>query len=83
MAELICPVCGQSIDPSRYGISMWPDREGTGGAWQASWVPFIEDLRSNPTHLLHAECYAEQHGLDALLAAIHRNDERTRGAEWS
>jgi hypothetical protein len=82
MSDLICPVCGKAIDPAGYGVASNPERDAPDQPWRASWVPFIEDLRGSPTRLVHARCFVEERGLDDLLDAVHRNDERMRGAGW-
>lgn len=37
---------------------------------------FLEDLRSDPQQLWHPWCFAEGHGAEELIAAVHREDLR-------
>jgi len=41
--------------------------------------PFMEDWRGGYVKIAHPKCFAEAEGLDALLAAVERNDRRQRG----
>jgi hypothetical protein len=70
-AELICDECGQPIDPAGPGVI---NSRGTEPWWQ----PFLEDLRSDPDQHRHPRCFAEAQGVDALVAAVHREDLRRR-----
>lgn len=45
-------------------------------------MPFVEDLRGTPTRLVHAECYAAENGLLALIAVIHDRDRVIRLREY-
>lgn len=72
---LICVLCQSAVDPSGPGVAM--SRSGS-----AHWVPFIEDLRGSPDHLVHPRCYAEDSGLDALIEVVHQRDEVVRADEY-
>jgi hypothetical protein len=41
-------------------------------------VPFIEDLRSTPTRLVHPSCFAADEGVEALVAVVHAHDQVVR-----
>jgi hypothetical protein len=74
MPSLLCPACSTPIDPSGPGVCGFR-REG---GWADWWAPFIEDLRTSPGRIMHATCYAQEYGLEALLGLIHANDTRQR-----
>jgi hypothetical protein len=75
MPLLACPLCGQEQDPAGPGISSHRDDSGE---WVHRWTPFIEDLRGTPTRLVHPTCFADEHGLDALVALVTEHDQRMR-----
>ncbi|GII33988.1 hypothetical protein Pmi06nite_74300 [Planotetraspora mira] len=76
---LICPVCDKNIDPDGPGVGSHPmDDRVLEGGWKGYWIPFIYDLRGSPRRLVHAECYAVEHGVSALVALFHRTDETRR-----
>jgi hypothetical protein len=41
-------------------------------------VPFIEDLQGTPTRLVHATCFTQEQGVDALVGVVHAHDEIIR-----
>src|SRR4051794_30790030 len=55
-SNVICAACGQAIDASGAGVMTWDSGE------KAGYVPFLEDLRTNPV-LLHIGCYVDSRGL--------------------
>lgn len=65
---LRCLVCGKQVDASGPGIYQSPE----GDTW--SWVAFVEDWRGGYFDILHPKCLAEAHGVDALVAAVHKRD---------
>lgn len=65
-----CIVCHEAVDPSGPGVSAPPN---------ATWQPFVEDIRSSALRLLHPACFVLQFGSDALIEAVHREDLRRTG----
>ena len=63
----MCPLCGEPLDSGGPGVST--SRDGT-----SYWTPFIEDLRGTPHRLVHARCFVEEAGLDALIRVVHKHD---------
>jgi hypothetical protein len=53
-------------------------KHGPSGDWVSNWVPFIEDLRGSPQRLVHAECFATESGVSALVALVHERDRLDR-----
>lgn len=78
----LCPFCGREIDPGGPAIASHPRDGDPGAPWTATWVPFVEDLRGAPTRLVHAECYAQENGLPALISVIHERDKIIRRREY-
>lgn len=66
-----CATCGEDIDGSGPAVT-----NDFGGDFH--WAPFVEDIRSNPHQLRHAICFANEHGVGALIDAVHREDLRRR-----
>jgi hypothetical protein len=80
--DLICPLCGRPIAPSGPGVASYhPDHDPERG-WKSFWVPFIEDLRTNPLRLVHPACFADAEGVDALVSLVHANDEKVRRDQY-
>jgi hypothetical protein len=50
----------------------------TFGSGAPIWVPFVEDLRTSAARLSHPHCFADSHGIDALIAAVRRKDDSMR-----
>lgn len=65
-----CFACRESIDPVGPAVSAPPD---------ATWHPFVEEIRLTQVQLLHTACFVRDFGLDALIAAVHREDLRRTG----
>ncbi|HVV75967.1 MAG TPA: hypothetical protein VHC43_08010 [Mycobacteriales bacterium] len=65
-----CVVCHEAVDPSGPGVSAPPN---------ATWQPFVEDVRSSDMRLLHPTCFVSEFGSEALIAAVHREDLRRMG----
>ncbi|MCR6491636.1 hypothetical protein [Cellulomonas sp. P24] len=81
MSALTCPMCGSEIDASGPGVaSHHPDYDPLRG-WASSWVPFVEDLRGSPPRLVHAACFANEQGIDALIELFHTRDLAVRQTE--
>jgi hypothetical protein len=78
----VCPSCGSEIDPSGPGVSSHPAKDDSAAPSSGFWVPFVEDLRGTPTRLIHADCYAGENGLPALIAVIHEHDRGVRHREY-
>jgi hypothetical protein len=74
MSLLTCPLCGLEQDAGGPGVSSRRD----GAGWVHSWTPFIEDLRGTPTRLVHPKCFADEGGVDALIALVTEHDQRKR-----
>lgn len=74
MSMLTCPLCGFEQDAAGPAVSSQPD----GAGWRHVWVPFIEDLRSTPARLVHPTCFADESGVNALVAAVSEHDRRVR-----
>lgn len=75
MSLLTCPLCGREQDASGPGVSSGRDDSG---AWAHAWTPFIEDLRGTPSRLVHPTCFADESGVDALVALVTEHDQRIR-----
>lgn len=75
MVLLACPLCGTEIDPSGPGVAT--DRAGN-----AHWSPFVEDRRGTPHRLVHARCFAEERGVDALIEVVHAQDVVMRQEQY-
>jgi len=81
MRPLNCIVCGKGISIRGPAICQY-HAKGVGqalGALTWGWVEFVEDWRGGGVDLMHAVCFAETHGVSALIAAVHRRDELNRG----
>jgi hypothetical protein len=75
MSLLTCPVCSTEVDPSGPAVLRFDHaRKPPSYMWQ----PFVEDLRTSAATLLHARCYTDEHGLEALLGLITASDRRQR-----
>jgi hypothetical protein len=70
-ATLTCDECGLIIDAT--GPAVCNDRGAS-----PHWVPFVEDLRSDPQEHRHGRCFAQACGVDALNDAVHQEDLRRR-----
>ena len=68
----VCTYCEKAIDFAGAAIVL----EGSQGP---TYQPFMEDWRGGYVKVAHPKCFAEHGGLDALLAAIAREDARRRG----
>lgn len=75
MSLLTCPLCGQEEDARGPGVSSHRDDSGS---WVHSGTPFIKDLRSTPTRLVHPRSFADESGFDALIALVTEHDQRIR-----
>lgn len=65
-----CIQCGDPIDASGPAVQAPP---------RARWEPFVEDVRSSTIQFLHATCFVEVYGSDALIEAVRREDLRRTG----
>jgi hypothetical protein len=70
-----CPLCWTDLDPDGPAVLGF----GQGEARSYMWQPFIEDLRTSSPVLIHPQCYAQDHGLHALLKLITASD----GRQWA
>ncbi len=73
-----CVICERTIDGDSAAIGLWDDPRGG----RATWVPFVEDLRTSGFRLVHPVCYATQHGVEALVDVFHEYDRKTRKETW-
>ena len=76
MSALTCPLCGLEQDPAGPGVTSMRDHDT--GEWKHWWTPFIDDLRGTPPRLVHPRCFAEEHGVEALVALVTAHDLRMR-----
>jgi hypothetical protein len=70
----VCALCGLEIDFS--GAAVVVDERLD----QPNYQPFMEDWRGGFVKVAHPRCFAEAEGLDALLAAVARNDAIQRAS---
>jgi hypothetical protein len=75
MSLLTCPLCGKEQDACGPGVS---SSRGDSDAWRHTWTPFIEDLRGTPARLVHPACFADENGIEALIALVTAHDQRMR-----
>jgi hypothetical protein len=66
----VCQYCQQELDFSAAAIVL--DEE-------PQYQPFMEDWRGGYVKIAHPKCFAEAEGIDALLAAVEREDLRRAG----
>ena len=66
----ICAYCERPFDFSGPAIVL--------GGEEPTYEPFMEDWRGGFVSIAHPKCFAEAVDLDALLAAVARNDARRR-----
>jgi hypothetical protein len=66
-----CVICGRTIDGDSAAVGLSDDAYPT-------WIPFVEDLRTSGLRLVHALCFAQQSGVQALVDVIHRHDRKVR-----
>jgi hypothetical protein len=75
---LVCPLCGKEQDPAGPGVGSIRDDDLPAEHWESYWIPFIEDIRGGPGHLVHPECFAREHNLSDLITLVTTNDRRMR-----
>jgi hypothetical protein len=63
----VCGYCHQEIDFSRAAMTLGSEPH---------YQPFMEDWRGGYVPLAHPKCFAEAEGIDALVAAVEREDRR-------
>jgi hypothetical protein len=68
----VCDYCSEEIDFSGAAIVL----DLPAGP---SYQPFMEDWRGGLVKVAHPRCFADREGIDALLAAVAREDARRRG----
>jgi len=66
----VCAYCQQKIDFSGAAITLGSEPH---------YQPFMEDWRGGYVSLAHPKCFAQGDGIDALLAAVEREDRRRKG----
>jgi hypothetical protein len=69
---MLCQVCRGAVDPADPAVATFGDDQ------DFMWVPFVEDLRTSSARLIHPVCFATAHGVEALVAVVHRHDDVTR-----
>jgi hypothetical protein len=72
-------MCSQPVDPSCAAVFGFR----RDGAWHDRWAPFVEDLRTDPSRIVHPRCYVADQGLDALLGLIQASDAAQRRSAFS
>jgi len=77
MSLLTCPLCGEEQHPDGPGVSSHR-KAGAASDWISYWTPFIEDIRGTPERLVHPRCFADENGLDALIALVTAHDQKVR-----
>jgi hypothetical protein len=71
-------MCSQPVDASGPGVASYHPNHDADKGWRSFWVPFIEDLRTNPTRLVHPACFASEVGVEALIEVVHQHDSQVR-----
>ena len=66
----VCRYCGRAIDFTRAAIVL-----GELPLYQA----FMEDWRGGLVEVAHPKCFGEAEGVEALIAAVEREDLRRAG----
>ena len=66
----VCQYCQGEIDFSKAAIVLGDIPQ---------YEPFMEDWRGGYVEIAHPSCFAAAEGIDALLVAVERNDQRRRG----
>ena len=67
-----CGVCGQPIEGDSAAVGLSGEQDA------ATWVPFVEDLRTTGLRLVHPACFGAERGVEALVDVVHENDRRNR-----
>lgn len=49
---------------------------------RASWIPFVQDLRTTGFVLVHPACFAAVRGVQALVDVVHEYDVKNRRAAF-
>jgi len=69
-----CAVCRMPIDSESPAIAeTW-----TGGDFEWTYHPFVDELRARVDRLYHPVCHARAHGVDRLVEVIHARDVSER-----
>ena len=68
----VCVYCGEEIDFSG-AVMVMSDTDSP------SYQPFMEDWRGGYVKVAHPKCFGEREGVEPLLQAVAREDERRRG----
>ena len=71
MTALHCRVCQGPVDERRGAVGLLPDG-------RATWIPFVEDLRTAAYRLEHLACFVAEQGVGALADLLHQHDQRVR-----
>ena len=70
--RIVCAVCDQPVDGDGPAVLSLNDSQ-----W---WEPFVDDIRSSsPFVFHHPRCYADSFGVNALIGAVRRSDDRRAG----
>jgi hypothetical protein len=82
MSGILCPNCGTMIDAAGPAVSSsrseYDPKHGPTGSWISCWVPFVTDMRSGGQRLIHAECFVDEQGVEALIAIVTASDRSWR-----
>jgi hypothetical protein len=65
-----CVSCGKVLNGEKPAVSAPP---------HPTWQPFVQDIRSDDIVLRHPACFVRDFGVDALIAAVRREDLRRVG----
>ena len=69
-----CAVCSMPIDNESPAIAeTW-----TGGDFEWTYHPFVDELRARVDRLYHPVCHASAYGVDRLVEVIHARDVSER-----
>jgi hypothetical protein len=69
-----CAVCSMPIDSESPAIAeIW-----TGGEFEWTYHPFVDELRAQVYRLYHPVCHANAYGVDRLVEVIHARDVSER-----
>lgn len=71
-----CRACGKELDGDAAAIGAYGDPE------QFTYIAFVDDLRASGFRLIHPACFANEHGIDALVDVIHERDRIEQAGFW-
>jgi hypothetical protein len=71
-----CTICSAEIARDGSAVLAFGDPE------EYQYVPFLRDLQTKGTRLMHPQCFAAEHGARTLVEVVHAEDRRNRDGFW-